>query len=289
VRDRYWQDQVAVVTGASSGIGRAVAGLLLNDGARVGLIGRSVERLTQAAEPGPGRALILPVDVRDRQAIRDAINRVVDQWSRIDLLAYCAGQSTFALAEDVGEHAREILETNLLGALWATQAVLPTMRQAARGRIVFVGSINAHVAPAGFAAYAMSKWGLSALAQSLRAEIRGSGIHVSLVSPGYVRTPLLDAELAGGPLPAYDPRTVLAPDDVARAILVAATTNRREIILAPWWLKLGLLLGKLLPELQEIVLARAARPMLETRRARAVGGGSAPATDAGPRKPTANA
>jgi short-subunit dehydrogenase len=215
--------------------------------------------LSEAAEPWPERALILPVDVRNRAAVRNSISRVVDQWGRVDLLVNSAGQSSFELAEAIQEQAEEVLETNLLGAVWATQAVLPTMRQAARGQIVFVGSLTGHVAPAGFAVYAMSKWGLRALVQSLRAELRASGIHVSLVSPVYVRTPMLEFELSRGGLPGYNPRNVLEPNDVARAILAVAKTGRRELVLAPWWLKLALHFGKLFPDLQEVVLARLAQ------------------------------
>jgi short-subunit dehydrogenase len=148
----------------------------------------------------------------------------------------------------------------MLGAIWATQAVLPSMREQRSGRIVFVASINAHVAPVGFAVYAMSKWGIRALAQSLRAELHGTGIGVSLVSPGYVQTPMLETELRLGPLPGYSPDAVLSPDTVARAVLQAAENNRREIILARSWVKLGLILGQLLPDVQNLVLARLPRP-----------------------------
>ncbi len=257
---RSWNERVAIVTGASSGIGLAVARTLLKNGARVGLIGRSVARLEAVAGERPGHALVLPVDVRDRSALRVAIDRTVDEWERIDLLVHCAGQTSYELIEDVGEVAGDVLETNLLSALWAVQAVLPPMRRQRSGQIVFVGSLNGHVAPVGFAVYAMSKWGLRALAQSLRAELNGTGIGVSLVSPGYVQTPMLETELRLGPLPGYRPRTVLSPDTVARAILEAAEANRRDVVLASPWVKLGLLLGNLLPGVQNEVLARVARP-----------------------------
>jgi NAD(P)-dependent dehydrogenase (short-subunit alcohol dehydrogenase family) len=233
----------------------------------VGLIGRSVARLDEAARVCPERALVLPVDVRDRLALRAAIGEVLGHWKRIDLLVHCAGLTSYALVEDIGEESHDILDTALLGALWATQAVLPSMREQRSGRIVFVASINALVAPVGFAVYAMSKWGIRALAQSLRAELHGTGIGVSLVSPGYVQTPMLETELRLGPLPGYSPDAVLSPDTVARAILQAAENNRREIILAPWWVKLGLILGQLLPDVQNLVLARLPRPRGRQREA----------------------
>jgi NADP-dependent 3-hydroxy acid dehydrogenase YdfG len=264
---RSWVDRVAIVTGASSGIGLAVSRALLQNGARVGLIGRAAERLEMVARSCPERAFVLPANVRDRAALRAAIEQAIDQWKGVDLLVHSAGLPSYELVEDVGEGARDVLETNLLGALWATQAVLPAMRRQRSGQIVFVASVNAHVAPVGFAVYAMSKWGLRALAQSLRAELSGTGIGVSLVSPGYVQSPLLEAELRLGPLPAYHPGTVLSPDTVARAVLQAAETNQREIVLAPWWVKLGLFLGQLLPDVQNLVLARQARPLSQWRQA----------------------
>jgi NAD(P)-dependent dehydrogenase (short-subunit alcohol dehydrogenase family) len=248
------------VTGASSGIGLAVSRALLQQEARVGLIGRSVVRLEDVARLCPERALVLPVDVRDRQALRAAIDRTIGQWERVDLLVHCAGLTSYALVDEIGDEAHDVLDTALLGALWATQAMLPVMRRQRSGQIVLVASINAHVAPVGFAVYAMSKWGLRAMAQSLRAELRGTGIGVSLVSPGYVQSPMLQTELSLGPLPGYDPRDVLSPNAVAAAILQAAETNRREIVLAPWRVKVGLFLGKLLPDVQNVVLARLPRP-----------------------------
>lgn len=257
---RSWKERVAIVTGASSGIGLAVARTLLQNEARVGLIGRSVARLEAVARDCPERALVLPVDVRDPSALRVAIDQAADRWARVDLLVHCAGRTSYDLIEDVSERSRDVLDTNLLGALWAVQAVLPAMRRQRSGQIVFVGSLNGHVAPVGFAVYAMSKWGLRALAQSLRAELSGTGIGVSLVSPGYVQTPMLETELGLGPLPGYRPHAVLSPNAVAGAILRAAETNRREIVLASRWVKLGLLLGQLLPDVQNEVLARLARP-----------------------------
>lgn len=263
----YWQDRVAVVTGAGSGIGRATTEALLGAGARVALVGRRAEPLAEVAAPWGERARVLAVDVRDRPAVQAAIRTEIERLNRIDLLVHSAGICPIQLVEEIDDRIRETIETNTLGAVWATQAVLPAMRRARSGRIVYVASVDGHVAPAGYAGYAASKWALRALAESLRSELRGSGVRVSVVSPYYVRTPMLDREEQVGALPGYEPGAVLSPDAVARAILRAAETGSREVILAPRALRLGLFLGKLLPGIQDLVLARQARGLVRSRSA----------------------
>src|SRR5262245_44276838 len=103
--------------------------MLLQQEARVGLIGRSVARLDDVARNCPEHVLALPVDVRDRSGLRAAIGQVLSQWKRIDLLVHCAGLTSYAPIEELGEESHDVLDTALLGALWTTQAVLPSMRQ----------------------------------------------------------------------------------------------------------------------------------------------------------------
>lgn len=265
---RWWAGRVAIVIGASSGIGQATAEALLERGVRVALLARSAERLAALAAPWGEAALVLPADVRDRPTLQRQIQQAIDHWGRIDLLVYSAGVNRVQLVDELDDELRVIVETNLLGAAWATTVVVPAMRQAGFGRIVYVASVAGHVAPVGYAGYAASKWGLRALAQSLRAELGPQGIRVSLVSPTYVRTPLLDAEEEAGPLPGTAVGTVLTPAEVAQAILGVARTGEREIVLAPWALRLGLFLGQLLPGLQERVLTREGRRLIASRQVR---------------------
>lgn len=260
---RWWEERTAIVTGASSGIGRAVAEAILGRGGKVALIARSADRLAEIAAPWSGTALVLPADVRDRAALQRQIQVAIEHWGRVDVLVHAAGVLAIQLVEELDDALAATLETNLLAAAWATQAVVPAMRRAHFGRIVYVGSVDGHVAPVGYAAYAMSKWGLRALVESLRAELRGRGILVSLVAPYYVKTPMLDGELAVGPLPGYDPRDVLEPAEVAAAILRVVASGDRELVLAPWTLRVGLVLGALLPGVKELVLARLGRPLVQ--------------------------
>lgn len=266
--ERWWAGRAAIVVGASSGIGQATAEALLAKGCRVALLARSAERLAALAAPWGERALALAADVRDRPRLQRQIQEAIDHWRRVDLLVYSAGINQVRLAEELGDELRLLVETNTLGAAWATAAVIPTMRQVGFGRIVYVASVAGYVAPVGYAGYALSKWGLRALAQSLRAELGPQGIQVSLVSPTYVRTPLLAAEEEAGPLPGAALSPVLEPAEVAAAILRVARTGEREMILAPWTLRFALWLGQLLPGLQERVLAREGQRLIATRQAR---------------------
>ncbi|HEX5416182.1 MAG TPA: SDR family oxidoreductase [Chloroflexota bacterium] len=257
-----WANRVAIVSGASSGIGQATARRLLSEGARVALVARRLEPLESVASIAPDRSLVLLADVSQRDAVRRLVDQVLDRWQRVDVLVHSAGLLTLGPLELSEDRAVEILGANLLGAIWFAQSVLPPMRQNAFGRIVFVGSVDSYVAPAGYSLYAASKWGLRALAQSLRAELHASGIYVSLVSPYYVQTAMLDAERQHGPLPGFRQRDVLAAETIADAILRAADDKQKELVLAPWSIKLGLWLGQLLPGLQDVVLAREGRHLL---------------------------
>lgn len=263
--DEWWRGRVAVVTGASSGIGRATALALLQRGCRVAMIARSTDRLTSFAESWAERTLVLAADVRDRELLQRQIRAAIEHWARVDLLVYSAGVLRIGLCDEFDESLQAMIETNTLGAAWATQAVVPTMRKERFGRIVYVSSVSGHIAPVGYAGYSMSKWALQALAQSVRCELHEWNVRVSVVSPYYVQTPMLEEELLAGPLPGFDPRAVLAPDVVAQAILRAARTGQREIILAPWTVRVGLVLGQILPAVQDSVMSRIGRALAEHR------------------------
>lgn len=263
--DTWWQDRVAIVTGASSGIGLATTLALLRRGCRVAMIARSADRLADVAESWGEQAIVLAVDVRDREALQRQIHAGIEHWGKVDLLVYSAGVLSISLSDEFDESLQAMIETNTLGAAWATRAVVPTMRKVRFGRIVYVSSLSGHIAPVGYAGYSMSKWALQALAQSVRCELRGTNVRVSVVSPYYVRTPMLEDELTYGPLPGFDPKAVLEPEAVADAILQSAITGRREVILAPWTVRFGLLLGKLLPGVQDLVMSRSGRALVEHR------------------------
>ncbi|MDF1563208.1 MAG: SDR family NAD(P)-dependent oxidoreductase [Deltaproteobacteria bacterium] len=210
--------KVALVTGASRGIGRAVADALLGEGARVGLIARDPERLAGAeralreAHPG-GELASRAGDVGDAAAVERIVTELEEHLGPVDLLVNNAG---VVHRSPVAGHSLEawdaVLETNLRGAFLYMRAVLPGMISRGAGRIVNVSSISGTLGTAGLSAYCASKWGLIGLTKSAAEEVREHGILVAAVCPGSVDTDMLKQGVPG-----LQPD--MSPAEVARTIL----------------------------------------------------------------------
>jgi len=230
--------RTAVVTGASRGIGRATATRLAAAGARVALLARGREALDAlAAELGRG-AVALACDLADRAAVRAAGERLPALLGGApDILVNNAGLfDVVPLAEMTPDAFAATIDTNLVAPFLLVRALLPGMHARGTGHVVTVGSIADRATFPGNGAYAASKYGARALHEVLRAELRGSGVRASLVSPGPVDTPLWDA-LDPDNRPGFTPRAaMLAADAVADAIVWVATrppeTNVDELRLS---------------------------------------------------------
>lgn len=181
------QPDVALVTGASSGIGRVIAARLAGAGYRVFGTSRSPER----AEPLPG-VTFLPLDVTDDRSVTSCVESVLAQAAGIDLLVNNAGIATFGAVEELSiDDARRLFETNFFGLLRVTQAVLPTMRRVRAGCIVNIGSVSG-LLPIPFAAmYSASKYAVEGLTEALRHEVAAFGIRVTVVEPGFFKSDLI--------------------------------------------------------------------------------------------------
>jgi NADP-dependent 3-hydroxy acid dehydrogenase YdfG len=213
---------VALVTGASRGIGLAAARALASGGARLAMIARTPAPLgTAARELG---ALPVPCDVADERAVHAALARIVSELGAPTILINNAGAFHLATLEQTSpDDLRRTLELNLVAPFLLARAVLPAMRSAGRGHIVTIGSIADRATFPENAAYSASKFGARAVHQVLREELRGSGIRATLVSPGPTDTPLWDA-VRPDERPGFTPRSgMLAASAVGDAVLYAVT------------------------------------------------------------------
>ena len=179
--------RVAIVTGASAGIGEATARALAAAGMRVAVCARRRERLDRLAAgilSAGGEVAVYGLDVTDAGAVRAMVDDVASRWGRIDVLVNNAGRGLSATVEDTKpDEFRALLELNVMAAFTATQAVLPWMRRQGRGHIVNVSSIVGRRGVPYRGAYSATKFALGGLSESLRVELAGTGISVSLVYP----------------------------------------------------------------------------------------------------------
>ena len=238
-----WSNKVVLITGASSGIGRALALELARRGAALGLLARRADALGELAseiEQVGGRALALPADVRDAEAVRAAADDVRARFGKIDVLVANAGRgaTSHAASLDVGDVA-DVVNINLLGAVNSVAAVLPGMIERGRGRLVAVSSLAAYRGLPKSGAYCASKAALSAFFESLRVDLRGTGVGVTIIHPGFIKTPLTADRRARMPY-------LMELDDATRKI-VRAIERRRKSDAFPWQLAAIVRAARFLP------------------------------------------
>jgi NADP-dependent 3-hydroxy acid dehydrogenase YdfG len=228
-RGELW-GRVAVVTGASSGIGVAVAKALSREGVRVALAARRQDKLlsTQAGL-GPagedGSSIVVPTDVTDREGVKALVRRAEDDLGPVDILVNCAGVMYYTLMKNVREDEWDTtVEVNCKGALNCIGAVLPGMLARGRGHVVTVSSDAGRQVFPGLAVYSASKFFVEALSRALRLETAGTGLRVTTIQPGNVATNLLGLSTDEEALRLYglpSGARVLDAEDVAASVLHA--------------------------------------------------------------------
>ncbi len=191
-----WTNKVVLITGASSGIGRALAIQLSRKGAAVGLLARRAEVLKQVAEDIEscgGRALVLPADVTDAAAVRNAARELRQHFGPIDVLVANAGISVNTFVPDLCEKKiAELININVTGVVNSVSAVLPDMVSRGSGHLVGNSSLAAYRGLPKTAAYCASKAAVSSFMEAIRIDLRGSGVDVTIIHPGFVKTSLIE-------------------------------------------------------------------------------------------------
>lgn len=231
--------RVAVVTGAGSGIGRAVAEAFVREGAKVALVGRRAEKLREAASPLPAaQVLLCSCDVADRAAVNATMERARQRLGPVSILVNNAGINTLVrdLARVDPADWDYTLAVNLTGAFNCARAVLPGMREMGGGLIINVSSIAGKRArKLGGVAYSASKHGMVGLTHSINDEEREHGIRSTVICPGEVDTPIL--EFRPEPVSQERREQMLLSEDVAASVLFVASLPPRacvpELIIKP--------------------------------------------------------
>jgi NADP-dependent 3-hydroxy acid dehydrogenase YdfG len=237
--------KVALVTGASSGIGEATALALAVEGARVAIVARRQERLDELVrriEEKGGQALPIVADVADEAQVKDMVETVNSKYGQLDILVNDAGVAIPGSIDSANtEDWRRMVNTNLLGLMYVTHGVVPLMKVQGHGHIVNISSVAGRIVRAGNGVYSATKWGVNAFSEALRQEVFKENIRVTIVEPGLVSTEIF--ENVSEPKARQEAQkhlesiTPLESEDIAAAVIYAVTqpphVNVNEILIRP--------------------------------------------------------
>src|ERR1700686_4491217 len=255
--------KIVVVTGASMGIGEAIAKTFSDHGASVVMLSRDAGRVEAArGRVGNGeRTLAMACDVRHREEIDRAIGLTMHHFQKIDVWVNNAGHGLLdSVAQMDMAACREMFESKLFGAIAAMQAVIPVMREQGGGTIINISSVAGHIPLPFHAAYSATKFALNAMGKAAAVELKKDRIHVLTVCPGYVRTAFSDNVVRGKELKRVRPASVkgITAERVARATLRGYLKQKREVIV-PWTMYVPQKIYQMFPGLVEWTMARMAK------------------------------
>lgn len=240
----FWKDKVVFLTGASSGIGEALAVEIARRGAILGLLARREELLRELAEKceaAGAAARIFPGDVVDSQAVQKAADALRDEFGRIDILIANAGiggkdKETQNLKP---EFVKKVIDTNLMGAVNSVYAVLPQMLERGSGQLVAISSLAGFRGLPKSAAYSASKGGMTNLFESIRLDVQHKGVAVTIIQPGFIKTPLTAGRKNKLPF-------VMELED-ALPFFLTAIEKRKKFAAFPWQMAAIVRLGRIFP------------------------------------------
>ena len=240
----FWQDKVVFLTGASSGIGEALALAIAKRGAALGLVARRRELLDDLADRCRKfdiKVRVFPLDVTDEEALYEAADEMRAEFGRIDILIANAGiggndEETRAYTPRA---VRKVIDTNLIGAVNAVHAVAPQMAERGSGHLVAISSLAGFRGLPKSAAYSASKAGMTAFFESVRLDLKHSGVDVTIIQPGFIRTPLTSGRTNKMPF--------LMELDDAIPLFLKAIEKKKKFAAFPWQLATLVRAGKLMP------------------------------------------
>ena len=256
-------EKVVVITGASMGIGEAIAKLLADEGAKVVLLSRNAGRAEAARERigHTEKTLALSCDVRNREEIDRVVGLTLHHFQRIDVWINNAGHGLMDTVAHVDMTAcRETFDTNFFGTVACMQAALAVMRQQGTGAIINISSVAGHIPLPFHAVYSATKFAMNAFGKAANVELKGSGIHVMTVCPGYVKTDFGANAIKGSDTKTVRPSSVrgISAQRVARAVLRGYLKQRREVVV-PWTMHPAIKVYQLFPGLVERTMAKMSR------------------------------
>jgi short-subunit dehydrogenase len=236
----FWTDKTVMITGASSGIGKGLALEIASRGARLGLVARRQNLLDEVVDAVKGRAVAVTADVRDADAMKDAAERIHAELGPIDILIANAGIGTSSHISQLDpNHVSKVIGINVVGAANSVAAVVPRMVDRGQGHLVAISSLAAYRGLAKSAAYCASKAAMSAYFESVRIDLRNTGVDVTIIHPGFIKTPLTAGREAHMPY-------LMELDDAIPKI-VSAIEKKKKSVAFPWQLATVVRAGMFMP------------------------------------------
>lgn len=258
MKKQRFKDKVVVITGASSGIGKETAILFAKEGAKTVLVSRSKGKLDSVADEMRQfnrDVLVIPTDVSSQEQVHDMVQKVIETYGRIDILFNNAGSSYVGRVVDDGfvENLRKMIDVDFLGTVYATKGVLPVMKKEKSGHIMNMSSVVGRKAFPHFGGYSSVMHAISGFTDSLRQELRGTGINVSIIHPALTQTPLLAHVSPEDMPPPFRRFTPIPVEKVANTVLDGIEKNSARIVV-PFQPKILLLADAISPRLGDLIV-----------------------------------
>lgn len=253
-----FQDKVVVVTGASSGIGRATTLEFAREGAKTVLVSRSLEKLEKVADEirdFNSNVLVVPTDVSDKEQVQQMVKTVLSEFSRIDVLFNNAGSSYVGRVEDEDfiENVKKMMDVDYFGTVYTTKEVLAVMQIQGSGHIMNMSSVVGRKAFPHFGGYSSAMHAISAFTDSLRQELSGSGINISIIHPALTQTRLLDHVRPEDMPPPFRAMTPISVESVAKAVVNGVYYKEARIIV-PFQPRLLILADAISPYIGDLIV-----------------------------------